>query len=35
MGMCKECGEVFSVLEMTNCICKNCAKCGHKKRYTT
>jgi uncharacterized membrane protein len=25
MGMCKECGEVFSVLEMTNGICQNCA----------
>jgi len=25
MGMCKVCGEVFSALEMTNGICKNCA----------
>ena len=25
MGMCKECGEVFSAFEMTNGICKNCA----------
>jgi uncharacterized protein YbjQ (UPF0145 family) len=25
MRMCKECGEVFSALEMTDGICKNCA----------
>jgi ribosomal protein L37E len=24
MGMCKECGEVFSALEMTDGYCKNC-----------
>ena len=26
MGMCKECKEVFSALEMTNGYCKNCYK---------
>ena len=32
MGMCKECGGVFSVTEMENGVCKSCRENSTKER---